>query len=153
MGTRHLSRQIVLQALYEWDFTKKKKDLKEIVKRDFEKFGFGLKDESFVFELAEGIEKNWEKIDEILKEAAPKWEIEKMNIVDRNILRLGIFELVFGNEKAVPPKVAIDEAVELAKEFSTESAKNFVNGVLAEVFKKLKELKQKYGVSAFQNQN
>ncbi|MEM4648253.1 MAG: transcription antitermination factor NusB [Candidatus Pacearchaeota archaeon] len=151
MGSRHLSRQIVVQSLYEWDFLEGKIDLKKIVKRNIEKFALGLKDTSFIFELVETIEKNWGKINEILKESAEKWSLEQMSIVDRNILRLAISELIFGDEKAVPPKVAINEAIELGKSFGGQSSGKFINGVLANVYKNLE--KYKNAISTLQNKN
>lgn len=151
MGSRHLSRQIVVQSLYEWDFLERKINLKEIAKRNIEKFALGLKDKSFIFELIDKIEKNWKKINEILRESTEKWGLEQMSIVDRNILRLAILELVFGDEKAVPPKVAINEAIELGKSFGGQSSGKFINGVLANVYKNLEKYKNE--VSSIQNKN
>ena len=142
MSTRHLSRSIVVQSLYEWDFLDKKPDLKEIVKRNLEEFGKKLKDKKFVWELVSGIVKNLEDIDKIIQAAAPQWPLEKMGTIERNILRLGLYELLFGDKKAVPPKVAIDEAIELAKEFVNETSGKFVNGVLGAVFREMEKDKE-----------
>jgi N utilization substance protein B len=142
MSTRHLSRSIVVQSLYEWDFLDKKPDLKEIVKRNLEEFGKKLKDKKFVWELVNGIVKNLEDIDKIIQAAAPQWPLEKMGTIERNILRLGLYELLFGDKKAVPPKVAIDEAIELAKEFVNETSGKFVNGVLGAVFREMEKDKE-----------
>ncbi len=138
MASRHLSRSIVLQSLYEWDFFKKNtEDLNKIVKRNIETFAPGLEDEKFIWHLIEKINSNLEKIDEIIKIAAPEWPIEQIAIVDRNILRIGLYELLFGNKKEVPPKVAINESIELAKSFGGESSGRFVNGVLGTVFREM----------------
>ncbi|HYE22145.1 MAG TPA: transcription antitermination factor NusB, partial [Verrucomicrobiae bacterium] len=94
-------------------------------------------DPAFVFELIKGVNDNMTKIDGIIKETAPEWPIDQITIVDRNILRLGIFELMFA--KQVPPKVAINEAVELGKAFGGESSGKFINGVLGTLYKQLPE--------------
>lgn len=141
MGSRHLSRQIVVQSLYEWDFLGRKTDLKEVARRNLQKFALGLKDEDFVFDLIALVEKNWKTINKILNESTEKWHVEQMSVVDRNILRLAIGELVFGDEKAVPPKVAINEAIELGKSFGGQSSGKFINGVLAQVYKNLEKYK------------
>jgi N utilization substance protein B len=142
MASRHLSRSIAMQSLYEWDFYDKKVDLKEIVERNLKEFGPGL-DGTFVFELVLGVVKNLKEIDEIIRKTAPQWPIEQMSIVDRNVLRIGIYELLFGDKKAVPPKVAIDEAIELAKGFGGENSGKFVNGVLGTVYKLSQEIEKK----------
>jgi N utilization substance protein B len=142
MASRHLSRSIAMQSLYEWDFYGKNCDLKAIVERNLKKFGPGL-DGSFVWELAVGVIKHLKEIDEIISKSAPQWPIEQISIVDRNILRIGIYELLFGDKKAVPPKVAINEAIELAKGFGGENSGKFVNGVLGTVYKLSQEIANK----------
>lgn len=137
MASRHLSRSIAMQSLYEWDFSKKKSDLEKIVEKNLAEFGSGLEDKGFVWELVTGIIKHIDSIDKIIEKAAPQWPIDQINIVDRNVLRLGLFELLFGDKKAVPPKVAINEAIELAKGFGGESSGRFINGVLGTVFKEI----------------
>jgi len=139
MASRHLSRSIAMQSLYEWDFSKKKSDLEKIVEKNLAEFGPGLEDKSFVWELITGIIKNIESIDKIIEKAAPQWPIDQINIIDRNVLRLGLFELLFGDKKAVPPKVAINESIELAKGFGGESSGRFINGVLGTVFKEIEK--------------
>jgi len=138
MASRQLSRSIVLQSLYEWEFSKKQKDLVEILEKNLKEFGVGL-DPTFTYQLTQGVIEHLESIDKIISSAAPQWPIEQINPVDRNILRIGIYELVFGNKEEVPPKVAINEAVELAKTFSSDSSRKFINGVLGTVYKELKE--------------
>ena len=137
MASRHLSRSIAMQSLYEWDFSKQKSDLEKIVEKNLAEFGSGLEDKGFVWELVTGIIKHIKDIDEIIEKAAPQWPLDQINIVDRNVLRLGLFELLFGDKEAVPPKVAINEAIELAKGFGGESSGRFINGVLGTVFKEI----------------
>ncbi len=137
MASRHLSRSIALQSLYEWDFFKKEKDLKEITEKNIVNFAPGLEDKSFVWVLIKEVVSNLDKVDDIIKIAAPEWPIDQIAIVDRNILRIGLYELLFGNKDEVPPKVAINEAIELAKSFGGESSGRFVNGVLGTVYKEL----------------
>lgn len=147
MANRHLSRSIVLQTLFEWDFlpVEKKDDtsineyIKDAVQRNLKEFAPGLEDDNFVFSLINEILKNHKVIDEIIEKAAPDWPIDKISIVDRNILRLGLYELLFGDRKEVPPKVAINEAIELAKTFGGENSGKFVNGVLGAVYKEIGE--------------
>jgi len=137
MSSRHLSRSIVMQSLYEWDFFGKKKNLKEILERNIKEFGLGLKDTSFIYQLVENILNYLSEIDKIIEKAAPEWPLEQINIVDRNILRIGLSELLYGKKEEVPPKVAINEAIELAKSFGGESSGKFVNGVLGTVYKEI----------------
>ncbi len=138
MASRHLSRSIVLQSLYEWDFFKKEGiNIKEVTKKNIDNFAPGLEDEKFIWHLIKEVMDNLEKIDEIIKISAPEWPIEQIAMVDRNILRIGLYELLFGNKEEVPPKVAINEAIELAKSFGGESSGRFVNGVLGTVFREM----------------
>lgn len=138
MASRHLSRSIVMQSLYEWDFYgKKDKALEKIVQKNIDDFGPGLEDLNFVWELANGVEKHLPDLDKIIEKAAPEWPIMQIAIIDRNVLRLGLFELLYADKAEVPPKVAINEAIELAKTFSGQTSGKFVNGVLGTVFKQL----------------
>ena len=140
MASRHLSRSIVMQSLYEWDFYgKKPEDLKKITERNINEFGPGLEDKNFVWQLIDGVTSHIVDIDKIIEKAAPEWPIEQITIVDRNVLRIGIFELLFGNKEEVPPKVAINEAIELAKNFGGESSGKFINGVLGTVYKEIEK--------------
>ncbi len=141
MANRHLSRSIVLQALFEWDFavSKDTENPDEILERDIEEFGPGLNDDEFINQLFKGVIKKQTIIDEIIEKAAPDWPISKISIVDRNILRMGLYELLFGDRKEVPPKVAINESIELAKSFGGENSSRFVNGVLGAVYKEIGE--------------
>ena len=137
MANRHLSRTIALQSLFEWDFNGQKDDLGGIVKNHIAEFAGVSEDTAFIFELAQGVVKNLAAIDEIITKHAPEWPMNQVPPVDRNVLRMGVFELIF--LKQVPPKVAINEAVELAKTFAGETSGKFVNGVLGALYKETEE--------------
>jgi len=140
MGSRHLARSIIMQSLYEWDFYGKKKgSFEKILKRNVDNFGSDLKEKDFVFKTSEGIMENINKIDKIMEKAAPEWPISQIAILDRNVLRIGLYELLFGDKEEVPPKVAINESIELAKSFSGEVSGKFINGVLGTVFREIKK--------------
>ena len=140
MASRHLSRSIAMQSLYEWDFGGKKSDkLEPIVERNLEEFGPGLEDKEFVWEIINGVVKHLKDIDNIIIKAAPEWPLDQITIVDRNVLRIGIFELLYANKEEVPPKVAINEAIELAKSFGGESSGKFINGVLGTIYNELEK--------------
>ncbi len=147
MANRHLSRSIVLQTLFEWDFMSTheggvswdEEKVKNALKRNLKEFTPSFEDDPFVFILAELVLKKTSIIDEIIKKAAPDWPLEKISVVDRNILRIGLTELLFGDRNEVPPKVAINEAIELAKTFGGENSSKFINGVLGAVYKEIGE--------------
>jgi len=128
-----------MQSLYEWDFNGRQNGIDELIKKNIKEFGPGMDDDSFVFALAKGVIDNQAKIDPIIEKCAPEWPLEQVTVVDRNILRLGIYELLFGNYEEVPPKVAINESIELAKSFGGESSGRFVNGVLGTIYRELGE--------------
>ena len=143
MASRHLSRSIVIQSLYEWDFSGQKPEkLKKIIERNIKEFGPGLEDQTFVWQLMNGIVQNLSQIDKVMEKSAPEWPIEQINIVDRNCLRIGLYELLYANKEEVPPKVAINEAIELAKTFGGESSGKFINGVLGTVYKEVEKTKK-----------
>ena len=140
MASRHLSRSVAMQSLYEWDFRgMKKKELSDITERNIKEFASGLEDTDFIHQLIDGTIKYLKKLDKIIEKAAPQWPLAQVAIVDRNGLRLGLYELLFGNRDEVPPKVAINEAIELAKSFGGESSGKFVNGVLGTVYREIGE--------------
>lgn len=140
MGSRHLSRSIALQSLYEWDFNGDKDGkINEIIAQNIDEFGPNIKDDEFINRLVHGVLKERKVIDPIIEKCAPEWPIEQITIVDRNVLRLGIFELMFGSYEEAPPKVAINEAIELAKSYGGESSGRFVNGVLGTVYREMGE--------------
>ena len=146
MASRHLARSIAMQSLFEWDFDGKNTALlHEIVTRNKEEYGPGIEEEyGFIDRLIEGVTKNISKIDTIIEKAAPEWPIDQITAVDRAVLRLGLYELLFGDRKEVPPKVAINEAIELAKSFGGESSGKFVNGVLGTVYREIGEPGKEY---------
>lgn len=140
MANRHLARSIVLQTLFEWDTTRaSEKDAVAILARNVAEFGGDDVDRSFMDQLLSGVLAKKEDIDLVIGKAAPEWPLERIAPVDRNILRLGLYELLFADRAQVPAKVAINEAIELAKTFSGESSGRFVNGVLGAVYKELGE--------------
>ena len=140
MANRHLSRSIVLQSLFEWDFgSKSSKEAQEIFARNAQEFAPGMGDFSFMENLIKGILEKRKDIDLIIEKAAPDWPIDKISVIDRNILRIGLYELLFADRSQVPPKVAINEAIELSKTFGGETSSKFVNGVLGAVYKELGE--------------
>jgi N utilization substance protein B len=141
MASRHLSRSIAMQSLYEWDFGGKKGDLEKIANKNIAEFGPGLEDASLVWQVITGVVQHLISIDKIITQAAPEWPIDQITIVDRNILRMGLYELLYANKEEVPPKVAINEAIELAKSFGGESSGKFINGVLGTVYKELENKK------------
>ncbi len=136
MSNRHLARSVALQTLFEWDFRgNPTAALPAIVEHDLKEFAPGMDDASFTKELIDGVIENQKQIDELIVKYAPEWPLEQITIVDRNVLRLGILELCV--KKDVPPKVAINEAIELAKSFGGPSSGKFVNGVLGSVYKEM----------------
>jgi len=144
MANRHLSRSVVLQTLFEWDFihssgVRPKESLAGILERNTKEFAPGMGDSSFMTSLAEAIVEKQKTLDDIIEKAAPDWPIDRISVVDRNILRIGLYELLFADRKEVPPKVAINESIELAKTFGGENSGKFVNGVLGAVYKEIGE--------------
>ena len=140
MASRHLSRSIAMQSLYEWDFSGKKPEaLDKIVEKNIKEYGPGLENVDFVWQLVNGVKDHLSKIDKIIEKAAPEWPIDQITIVDRNVLRIGLYELLYEDKEEVPPKVAINEAIELAKTFGGESSGKFINGVLGTVFKEIEK--------------
>lgn len=140
MANRHLSRSVVLQSLFEWDFRgRHDAEVSDITARNVHEFAPGLADQGFIDELLRGILAKSADLDAIIVKAAPDWPIEKISPVDRNVLRLGLYELLFSPREEVPAKVAINEAIELAKTFGGETSGRFVNGVLGAVYKELGE--------------
>ncbi|MHB1330523.1 MAG: transcription antitermination factor NusB [Minisyncoccota bacterium] len=140
MSHRHLSRSIVLQTLFEWDFENKNPDnVSLIFDRNIKEFAPDSKDRPFMEHLLKNVTDKKKDLDTIIEKAAPDWPLEKISIVDRNILRIGLAELLFADRKEVPPKVAINEAIELAKSFGGETSGRFVNGVLGAVYREMGE--------------
>jgi len=142
MANRHLSRSIVMQTMYEWDFrggSLTDLEIEESLVRNATEFAPGVNDISFMRKLLLGILEKRPKLDDIIEKAAPDWPINKIALVDRNILRIGLYELLFEDRTQVPAKVAINEAIELAKTYGGETSGKFINGVLGAVYKELGE--------------
>jgi len=139
MASRHLSRISVLQALFTSDMHG---DLSlsaalGALEKNTTSLPHEDEDKSFSDKLLKGIIAKRDEIDEVIKKSAPQWPLEKIAAVDRNILRIGLFELLFGESTSVPPKVALNEAIELAKTFGGDSSSRFVNGVLGAVYREM----------------
>lgn len=134
MSNRHLARTIAMQSLYQWDFTGKPSGrIPGIIAANLQEFAPDFDDKGFINELVANVVANAAKIDAIITKYAPDWPIEQITNVDRNILRIGVQELKFTD--TIPSKVAINEAIELAKTFGGESSGRFVNGVLGAIYK------------------
>lgn len=140
MASRHLSRSVAMQSLYEWDF-KGRDDtlLPEILEHNIKEFAPGVEDTKFIHDLVDGVMAHMKEIDAIIEKAAPQWPLDQIALVDRNVLRVGIYELLFGNRDEVPPKVAINESIELAKTFGGDSSGKFINGVLGTIYREIGE--------------
>jgi len=139
--SRRKARFIAFQSLFERDFQEFKKDKlnsDSILARNIQEFT-GEEQKDFIEFLFLGVIKKQSLIDAMIEKAAPEWPIAQINLIDRNVLRLGIFELIFGDHKTVPPKVAINEAIEIAKAFGSDSSGRFVNGVLGTIFREFKK--------------
>ena len=140
MANRHLQRSVAMQALFEWDFQGRHDELiDEIVARNIAEFAPGIEEADFAAALVKGTLEKRAVVDALIEKCAPEWPLEQVTIIDRNILRLGIYELMHGNYGEVPPKVAINESIELAKTFGGESSARFVNGVLGTIYREMGE--------------
>ncbi|MEN9557700.1 MAG: hypothetical protein RL141_69 [Candidatus Parcubacteria bacterium] len=133
MSNRHLARAIALQSLYEWDFHQGTRPAPELLTRNLAEFAPDLDEKEFADRIVRGVMENRERIDGLITQFAPDWPLAKITTVDRNVLRIGTFELTYTHE--IPSKVAINEAIELAKTFGGESSGKFVNGVLGAVLR------------------
>ena len=139
MASRALGRSLVLQSLYEWDFYDRHEELKAVVDRNVAEFGPGFEDRDFkyVYALTEGVQRKFDELNKIIGMAAPDWPVEKLSFIDRNILRIGLYELIYGKTMDVPPRVAINEAVELAKTYGGQNSSKFINGVLGTIYRQI----------------
>lgn len=134
MSKRHLARSIIMQSLYQWDFKgKPSAAMPAIIEQVMTEFGAGIEETAgYIQETINGIVDHLGEIDSLVDQYAPNWKLTDMSIVDRNILRLGIFELKMVSQ--IPPKVAINEAIELAKSYGGPSSGKFVNGILGAMY-------------------
>ncbi len=138
MSTRHLGRSVVLQTLFEWDFNKlPASSLPQLLAHNQQQFAPGLADMAFETHLLQGVLRHQGTIDTLIVEYAPEWPLAQITTVDRNVLRIGMFELVY--DPSIPARVAIDEAIELAKSFGGPASGRFVNGVLGTMYKERME--------------
>jgi N utilization substance protein B len=141
-SNRHLGRIVALQSLYEYEFRVQAEDksaaIDEILQRNLERYEDEIEDTDFVISLVHGVLDKQDDLDNHIRPLAPEWPLEQIARIDRNILRLGLYELLFRAEQ-VPPKVAINEAVELAKAFGSDNSSKFINGVLGTAFRTLVE--------------
>lgn len=141
-SNRHLGRILTVQTLYEYEFRvqvgDKWADTSEILKRNLERYKSSIDDTKFVTQLVEGVIAKQVELDEKLQPLAPDWPIEQISRTDRAVLRLGLYELLFSADN-VPHKVAINEAVELAKAFGSDNSGKFINGVLGTAYRTLVE--------------
>ncbi len=140
-SNRHLGRIVALQTLYEYEFRVECHDtvsVDEVLARNIERYSAAIDDTSFVDELVKGVISAQTELDEKLQPIAPGWPIDQIARVDRNVLRIGLYELLY-RQATVPPKVAINEAVELAKAFGSDNSSKFINGVLGTALRTLVE--------------
>lgn len=139
-SNRHLGRIISLQSLYEFEFRSKagdaSADIDHIVAKNILPYEKALGDTEFVYNLTHGVAEKFTELDAELTPIAPEWPIASISAIDRNVLRIGLYELHYCSD-SVPPKVAINEAVELAKAFGAENSSKFINGVLGTAYKNL----------------
>ena len=150
-SNRHLGRILVLQTLYEYEFRSQSEDpkvnLEEIINRNMSRYDDTIGDRQFVEDLLYGVVEKQVELDDKLQPMAPEWPISQIARIDRNVLRIGLFELLHMRE-TVPPKVAINEAVELAKAFGSDNSSKFVNGVLGTAYRTLVEGQDESGNAA-----
>jgi len=141
-SNRHLGRIVALQTLYEFEFRTECKDesvdVAEVLQRNLARYETAIDDTEFVDVLVRGVLKEQEALDGLIQPIAPDWPIDQIARIDRNILRIGVYELLH-QAKVVPPKVAINEAVELAKAFGSDNSSKFINGVLGTAYRTLIE--------------
>lgn len=142
MSSRHLARSIVMQSLYQWDFKgKPSAAIPAIVDQTMSEFGVGVEEHAdFIRETLDKIIENIDTIDATIEKYAPNWTLDQMTLIDRNILRIGVFELTLND--AIPAKVAINEAIELGKSFGGQASGRFVNGVLGAMYNDLVKKKE-----------
>src|SRR5665213_419903 len=144
-ANRHLGRIVALQTLYEADFRREVGDedfvLEEVLARNIERYHETIDDKEFIERLVHGVDERQEEMDNIIRPVAPEWPIEQIARMDRIVLHIGVFELLY--DKSVPPKVAINEAVELAKAFGGDNSSKFINGVLGTILRETERLTAK----------
>ena len=140
MATRHVSRNIVLQTLYELSLSEADREPQVVFEEVLERNKEGLSETDFVKNLFSGVMEKTQEIDKVIQECSLKKKLSQMNLIDINVLRIGLYELLYVDKEEVPSMVAINEAIELAKTFGGEKSYSFVNGVLATVYKSLENI-------------
>jgi transcription antitermination protein NusB len=144
-SNRHLGRIVALQTLYEQDFRQEVDDgafkLDMVLARNIARYEETIDDKDFIKDLVEGVDKNAQQLDDLIRPVAPEWPIEQIARMDRVILRIGTYELIY--DKNIPPKVVINEAVELAKAFGGDNSSKFINGVLGTILRNQEETAKK----------
>ena len=141
-SNRHLGRIVALQTLYEYEFRRQSEDsaldLSEILERNIDRYKESIEDKDFVSQLVDGVLEHQDELDAKLQPMAPGWPLDQIARIDRNVLRIGLYELLY-KAGSVPPKVVINEAVELAKAFGSDNSSKFINGVLGTAYRTLVE--------------
>ncbi len=138
MANRHLARTIAMQTLFLWDFHGKNNDsLDKSLKQMFDNFAPNFDDQGFAKNIIKGVVENIEDIDRDITKYATEWPLDQITVVDRNILRIGVYELTKNDD--IPAKVAINEAIEVGKTFGGEASGRFINGVLGAIYKDMKD--------------
>lgn len=141
MSNRHLARTLVLQSLFQWDFNNKKENIHKLLELNRKEFAPDFDDQGFSENLLDHIVEKIDELDKLIAQFAPEWPLDQITPMDRNVLRIGIYELKYAQD--IPPKVAINEAIELAKTYSGNSSGKFVNGVLGSIYKEMQERGEK----------
>jgi len=131
---RHLSRTLCMQSLYEWEF-RPDANLEEIIERNIAEFKKDV-DEDYVHKVVHGTLEHVDAINDLIVEAAPEWPLDQVARVDKNVLRVALYEMLYDKEEDVPPRVSINEAIEIGKTFGSESSPKFINGVLGSIYRK-----------------
>lgn len=126
-----------MQTLYEWEF-RGFPDLDEIMERNIHEFEKDV-DQTYIKKVVYGIRDHYDEINALIVEAAPEWPLEQVAKVDKNVLRVAIFEMIYDTEEDVPPRVSINEAIEIGKTFGGDSSPKFINGALGFVYRKFEE--------------
>ena len=134
---RHLSRTICMQSLYEWEF-RGFVNFDEIVTRNCKEFEKDI-DATYIWKVVRGVKEHLSEINQLIEDVAPEWPLEQVAKIDKNSLRVALYEMIFDPEEDVPPRVSINEAIEIGKNFGSESASKFINGVLGAVYRKYEE--------------
>lgn len=136
-SSRHVARIVAMQTIFEWEF--RGTDITEIFTRNCEIHQERLEDTSYAEELVNGVMTNYNELQEKITEVAPEWPIDQISPVDRCTLYIAIYEILYANDDTVPPIVAVNEAIEIAKSFGGENSGKFINGALGSIIKEVPE--------------